>query len=118
MACRLGPFCEQFGIGESLFATRRSPITPARFQTELQKALKAQGVQHADLFTLKSFRASKATELAKKGVGLGIILADGEWRSRAFLAYTNEQKLDEMHFLATTIDASDDENIPADFGDI
>ena len=47
-----------------------------------------------------------------------VVVADGEWRSRAFLAYTNEQKLDEMHFLATTIDASDDENIPADFGDI
>eukprot|EP00930_Biecheleria_cincta_P003118 TRINITY_DN104055_c0_g1_i1.p1 TRINITY_DN104055_c0_g1~~TRINITY_DN104055_c0_g1_i1.p1 ORF type:complete len:613 (-),score=63.61 TRINITY_DN104055_c0_g1_i1:266-2104(-) len=44
--------------------------------------------------TLKSFRAGKATEMAKRGCSLGTILCAGEWRSAAFLRYVDEDAVD------------------------
>ena len=62
---------------------------------------------HTQDFTLKGFRAGHATELAKLGRSLGEILLAGEWRTRAFLSYTDLNQLDEFEFMAMTIDESD-----------
>ena len=44
--------------------------------------------------TLKAFRAGKATQLAKDGVSLGLILQSGEWRSLAYLRYVDVETVE------------------------
>ena len=46
-------------------------------------------------YTLKAFRAGKATALAAAGRPIGAILQAEEWRSAAFLAYIDEQEVDQ-----------------------
>ena len=57
------------------------------------RILKAENVEE---YTLKMFRAGKATAMAAEGASLGMILAAGEWRSNAFLNYVNEEKAETL----------------------
>ena len=59
--------------------------------------------------TLKSFRASKATNMALQGNPVRQVLQAGEWRSSAVLAYASEDAFDRGALLAQTLAASDDE---------
>ena len=67
------------------------------------------GVCWAQRFTLKGFRAGKASALAAAGKSIGVILAAGEWRSKAFLRYIDEEILDAGQLLQIVADASDEE---------
>ena len=67
------------------------------------------GVANAEAFTLKSFRAGKATEMAAQGNSLGAILEAGEWHSRALLNYVDPGVADHVQILKQTVDGSDDE---------
>jgi hypothetical protein len=64
-------------------------------------------VPDAEKFSLKAFRAGKATELARSGSALGTILAAGEWRSNAFMRYVDEDAVDSSAVLGMVMDASD-----------
>ena len=68
------------------------------------------GAQHADAYTLKAFRAGKATALAAAGKSLRVILAAGEWRSTAFLSYVDTDAVDQSQILDQTLAASDAED--------
>ena len=58
-------------------------------------------------FTLKAFRAGKATALANSGAPLGQILAAGEWKSRAVLNYVDEDVFDGAQLVARELELSD-----------
>ena len=79
------------------------------FLVHLQSLLAQLGVSHASLFTLKAFRAGKATSLVASGVSLGAVLAAGEWRSKAILNYVDEDVFDSGQFVLQDIDNSDNE---------
>lgn len=69
------------------------------------------GTDGAQRFTLKAFRAGKATELARSGKSLGAILSAGEWRSAAVLRYVDEDVVDAAEMLKTAVDQSSDEEL-------
>ena len=59
--------------------------------------------------TWKAFRAGHATALALQGASIRHILAAGEWRSRTFLQFIDEDTIDAAEFLIATLDDSDSE---------
>ena len=67
------------------------------------------GVANAQVYTLKCYRAGKATALAASGESIGAILQAGEWRSAAFLSYVDEEVVDERQLLEDQLAASDDD---------
>ena len=73
--------------------------TPYEAVRALRKILQRFGVADADLVSLKTFRASKATAMVAAGDGLAKVLEAGDWRSHAFLAYVNESAVDKQRFL-------------------
>ena len=69
----------------------------------------ADGARH---LTFKSWRAGRATEMAREGINLGEILRAGGWRSSAFLRYLDEDqilvgKISPCKMLQTTLDRED-----------
>jgi hypothetical protein len=90
-------------IGDPLFG-----FSHAQFTHAIKRALMLLEVHGAIRFSLKAFRAGRATELAKKGVPIGKILQAGEWKSSAFLRYIDEDTVDHASF-AHEILESDDE---------
>ena len=77
--------------------------------TTLRQLLRRLGIENADKFTLKCFRAGRATQLAVDERSLGVILQAGEWRSAAFTRYIDEDKVDSATFLAQALAESDHE---------
>ena len=59
--------------------------------------------------TWKSWRAGKATQLAKDGRSIGQILLAGEWKSASFDRYVDTDLIDPSALLQVTLDQSDDE---------
>ena len=98
----LAPWLATLEEGQSLFS-----LSKGRVVSEHRRALALLGVPSAPPFTLKAYRAGRATELAAKGVSLGEILRLGEWKSKAVLAYINEDALDTAEFVQAM--DSDDE---------
>jgi hypothetical protein len=90
-------------VGAPLFG-----FSQAQFTHAVKRALMLLEVPGAVRFSLKAFRAGRATELAKKGVPIGKILQAGEWKSSAFLRYIDEDTVDHASF-AHEILESDDE---------
>ena len=83
--------------------------TPDSALKALRRMLTLCNVPLADQFTLKAFRAGKATALAASGKSLGTILQAGEWRSSAFLSYVDTDAVDSAQLLEQTLAVSDDE---------
>ena len=82
--------------------------TSHQFIARLKRHLALLGHTHANLVTLKSFRAGRATSLAAAGRNLGTILAAGEWRSTAFLRYCQADNLDVSSVLNSVVDEDSD----------
>ncbi len=59
--------------------------------------------------TWKSWRAGKATQLAKDGRSIGQILLAGEWKSASFDRYVDTGLIDPSALLQVALDQSDDE---------
>ena len=102
VAHRLQPLLAQKLVGTKLFS-----YTATQFLSVLRKLLTQLSAQHSSSFTLKAFRAGKATALAISGAPLGQILAAGEWRSRAVLNYVDEDVFDGAQLVAREIELSD-----------
>ena len=83
-----------------------------QFQETMRRHLGILGFSNgARLWTFKSVRAGKATELAKTGSTLPAILTAAEWENpRSFLSYCNTDDLDHGGFLSAAMDASDSES--------
>ena len=104
LPCRLQITLARTRYGEALFT--ESP-------SKMMQVIKAQSrslSRNAEGVTWKSFRAGHATHLAVCGCDIKVITAAGEWRSRAFLEYIDGDKVDEVVFLNTTMNQSDDED--------
>ena len=82
-------------------------LSAYEFHFSLKKLLADLHVLDAGSFTLKAFRAGKATALALSGAPLGQILAAGEWRSRAVLKYVDEDVFDSAQLIAAEMEHSD-----------
>ncbi len=67
------------------------------------------GYSEASSMTAKSFRAGRAHAMASQGSNLKEILQAGEWKSKAFLAYVDQNALEEEAVLNHVIAGSDDE---------
>ena len=77
---------------------------------KLRKYLTLLSVPGAQSATLKTFRASKATNMALQGKPVHVVLAAGEWRSSAVLSYANEDAFDAGAVLTQTLERSDSED--------
>ena len=90
--------------GERLFG-----YSPHSLVSTIRRFLVALKFQWSGTFTLKGFRAGRATDMAKKGSSVGTILNAGEWRSSAFLRYVDEDAVD-LSYAMEEIMASGDES--------
>ena len=104
MPHRLEPWLAACGPGQKLFSE-----TAGTFIKKLRAMLAMVGVEQSQAYTLKTFRAGKATALMVAGAKLGEVLKAGEWRSHAILNYVDEGAVDEATFLEETMAVSDDE---------
>ena len=84
--------------------------TSYQVQKLLREALTLLKVPLASAFTLKSFRAGKATSMAANCDGLAAILQEGEWKSAAFLRYVSETEVDRMRMLKFALEEDEDED--------
>ena len=84
-------------------------FTSASALATLRRMLVLTGTQESTRFTLKAFRAGRATALAAQGKSLGTILQAGEWRSSAFMSYVDTDVVDNSQLLQQTLALSDDE---------
>ncbi len=85
-------------------------MTQSSAQRKLRRYLTMLSVAGATSAGLKTFRASRATNLALQGRPLHKILQAGEWRSQALLNYANEDALDKGQILIHTLEQSDGED--------
>jgi len=83
--------------------------TPSQAVKKLRRYLTLLSVPGAESATLKSFRASRATNLALQGKSVHAVLAAGEWKSAAVLAYANEDAFDRGAILTKTLEESESE---------
>ena len=79
------------------------------FQKQLRRFLALQVVEGATSFTLKSFRAGRATALAAGGATWQAVLAAGEWRGLTAVRYLGVDAIDESVFMKSIMEASSDE---------
>ena len=93
-------------LGERLF-----DFTSYQVLKALRQTLGLLGVEGAQAFTLKAFRAGRATAMAAEGANMAAILQAGEWRSWSALRYIDPDQVDQAHVMRTLIAASDDEVI-------
>lgn len=85
-------------------------MAPHQALQELRRLLQRLGVEHADLYTLKAFRASRATCMAAAGDSLAEIMLQGEWRSSALLSYVNESAVDSQRFVQALMQEDEGDN--------
>ena len=90
---RLHRRLQQTAPGQALF-NKTAPQLLKRFR-DLLSLLKIPG---SERFGFKAFRAGKATDLAKSGCPVHIIMMMGQWRSAALLRYVRPDALDEGVF--------------------
>ena len=93
--------------GQSVSAPLPRGVDDGDFVTALAAARSPTGVQGAQSFTLKAYRAGKATAMAAAGATVGEILQAGEWRSQAFLRYVDTDAVDEAQMLSAAVEGSD-----------
>ena len=95
LPCRGAQICQQAKPAEHLWSFK---------PTAFAKRTKAES------FTLKAFRAGKATQMARDGNNLALILQAGEWKTSSFLRYLDGEKVDEERALWCTLEMNDRED--------
>jgi len=84
-------------------------INPAQALTALRELLAEAGVADAMLHRLHDFRRGHAEDLRRGGARLCEILAAGDWKSAAFLAYLDTEKLEMDRVIEAQTGFSDSE---------
>ena len=79
------------------------------FQRQLRRFLTLQVVEGAASFTLKCFRAGRATALAASGATWQAVLAAGEWRGLTAVRYLGVDAIDESVFMRSVMEASSED---------
>ena len=80
--------------------------TTQMFRNGLRELLLMRGEPGAELFTLKAYRAGRATQLAEQGKGRQSILNAGEWSGNAALSYLDADRIDAATFLKAAFEGS------------
>ena len=93
-------------LGERLWT-----FTAASLLRMLRRSLAILQTEGAAQFTLKSFRAGHATELATSGAAWSQILAAGEWKSLAALRYIDADAVDSAAATWEALNGSSEEEI-------
>jgi len=84
-------------------------IVPAQAVTALRELLGEAGVTNASLHRLHDFRRGHAEDLCRGGARLCEILAAGDWKSAAFLAYLDKERLEMDRVIEAQTGFSDSE---------
>ena len=79
------------------------------FQELMRRLLTLLEVEGAARFTLRGFRAGKASALIASGLSLKQTMEAGEWRSLSVASYLDESVIDASRVLAALEEASEDE---------
>ena len=98
------PLLDQTQPGSRLWA-----FSGAQFLRMLRRALQLLGVAQGQAYTLKAFRAGRATEMAKDGESWSAVLAAGEWKTMSALAYIDEDAVDTVAAVHEAVVNSSDE---------
>lgn len=113
LKCEIKPYLDKHTVGEKLWS-----FGPMEILKKCRDVLSKCGDRiGGEQLTFKSWRAGKATSMARAGFSLPEILTAGEWRSRAYLRYIVDrwkqcsQKMNEGEVLTSAIDESDDEEV-------
>ena len=85
------------------------PGNAHRYLSELRRMLSLLYSTGAMTFTLKAYRAGKATQLTKDGATWQQLQEAGQWRGTSALAYVNRQAVDQYAAIQAAIEASSDE---------
>ena len=75
---------------------------------DCRQLLVAAGLHQAALFTLRGFRAGKATAMLAAGKTLPHVMNAGQWRSAAALTYFDEGQIDAVTWMASELDKEND----------
>ena len=86
----LGPWFLQLCVGETPFAG----FSAASVLSVLRSTLGELGISDAGAHRTHDFRRGHAQDLVESGSSLAVILAAGEWKSPAFMAYIDHGKLE------------------------
>ena len=89
-----------------MLGQRVSQLSSYYFLKELRRLLSLLRHGHADQFTLKAFRAGRATDIAKRGGSWQQVLAAGEWRGMSATSYLDANVIDEAAYLKAVLEAS------------
>ena len=81
-----------------------------QFLSTVRRCLQLLGVTDAHTYTLKAFRAGRATELATQGESWAAVLAAGEWKSLSALNYIDAEAVDEAAASWEAVQASSEED--------
>lgn len=89
--------------GQPLFS-----LTAPQFLKRFRNLLELLHVPGGASYGFKAFRAGKATDLAKSGCPVHLIMQMGQWRSAAILRYVSPDALDEGVFWAEVHEEEDE----------
>ena len=101
---RMQKFLRQFVPGQRLWT-----ISAHNFLRLLRAQLVSEGYANSERITLKTFRSSMATQLAKDGKKVEAIRAAGAWAGAAIMNYLKLQEIDESKLLLQAFAVSEDE---------
>ena len=99
LKCRL----QALQVGQRLFHQ-----TSLQFLKLFHRALALLSIPHADQFGFKAFRAGRATQLARDGKPVHVIMQLGQWKSAAILNYVSPDALDAGIFWHQIVDGDSD----------
>lgn len=101
----IGPVLDQLAPGMPLF----NEISAASALHVLREMLTLLGVDQAMAYRTHDLRRGHALDLQLSGAPLYEILAAGEWKSPAFLAYLDIERLERDVVVQAHVDESDDD---------
>ena len=100
---------------ENLNPTVGTPLyrgTASNFLRDLRRYLTLLGKPRAEAYTLKCFRAGRATAMARAGATWQTLQSAGEWKGMSCLPYIAPEAIDQYSAVQAVLEASSDEGEP------
>ena len=104
--CALSQWVKNFPTG---YTGRAFSISSAQFLRRMRRDASAVGVCMANRLGSHAWRRGMAQDIVTSGGSLATLLRAGQWRSRSFMVYLQEQTLNEQAVAQLIIDHSEDE---------
>ena len=103
LPCRFGKFVQRRRKGQRLYN-----MNFYEFTKRVKEALRSLNFDNVEKFTLKAFRAGRATELVCREVHLAKIMEKGERSSKVIFCYINMEQVDQAVLLHKLTEQDDD----------